>query len=220
MSNNCIFFVCTTLSIAIHSVLLWALPYHVIKPLVAAKPLEVSYEQSVPARETRTSPSYAPDLAVLKKQEKPFNRPQSVRDFMKTEIFKKDKAVTPVPDPLLEGKEVSLKKVTDLPDVPGEIARTPEYKNYYQIIRERIRRLAYYNYKKVEEGEVFLTFSISAEGALLNLSINDEKSAKSDYLRDIAARSVKDAAPYPTFPEKLKNSDKLAFNVIISFELK
>jgi outer membrane biosynthesis protein TonB len=213
MSNKGIFFVCATLSIAIHSVLLWAFPTHVIKPLVAAKPLEVSYEQSVPARETRTSPSYAP-------QEKPFNRPQSVRDFMKTEIFKKDKAVTPVPDPLLEGKEVSLKKVTDLPDVPGEIARTPEYKNYYQIIRERIRRLAYYNYKKVEEGEVFLTFSISAEGALLNLSINDEKSAKSDYLRDIAARSVKDAAPYPGFPEKLKNSDKLAFNVIISFELK
>jgi TonB family protein len=104
--------------------------------------------------------------------------------------------------------------------VPGDTAKTPEYKNYYQIIREKIRRLAYSHYKKLEEGEVYLTFLLSSSGELISITINEKNSSPDEYLRSIALKSVQEAIPFPEFPEKLKNHTQLTFHVIISFELK
>ncbi len=94
----------------------------------------------------------------------------------------------------------------------------PLYKNYYGIIRENIKKEAYRNYTKYEEGEVYLSFVISSEGALLDINLFKEKSKASEFLQNVALRSVKNAAPYPKFPAEL-NYPKLTFNVIISFEL-
>ncbi len=92
------------------------------------------------------------------------------------------------------------------------------YLNYYQIVREKIRRAAYQNYTRTEMGEVYLSFVISNDGNLKQTRIVDEKSSFSLYLKGIALQSVKSASPFPNFPKEL-DYPQLSFNVIVSFEV-
>ena len=103
---------------------------------------------------------------------------------------------------------------------PKEINKVnnPSYISYYQIIREKIRRCAYQNYMRADAGEVYLSFVISDQGQLDNLRVIEEKSAPNNYLRQIAFKSVNEAAPYPPLPKELEYP-QLSFNVIISFEV-
>ena len=48
--------------------------------------------------------------------------------------------------------------------------------------------------------------------------IIDRRSADDSLLRNIAINSVKDASPFPVFPQGM-NQYQITFNVIISFEL-
>ena len=95
---------------------------------------------------------------------------------------------------------------------------SPSYVQYYQIVREKIRRSAYYNYSRTEIGEVYISFIISSDGVLKETRLVEEKSCSSQYLRDIALRSIKDASPFPNFPKEL-DYPNLSFNVVISFEI-
>ncbi len=211
---------CIALSALLHSAALVSLPY---QPKAApapapSRPLEITYQQMQAIQKMLAQTPRLPDEAVLREeqpstQEFLIKKMTAMGDLIKNEILKKEK-------PAIDNKDLPFKKTVNMPNIPGEIARSPEYKNYYTLIRERIRRLAYYHYKKIEEGDVFLTFSINAQGTLLESDVNENQSAPSAYLRGIALQSVNDAAPYPEFPEKLKKNDKLSFNVIISFEVK
>lgn len=205
---------CIVLSLLFHSALFWALPYRAASRLFPKRPIEVSYEQASPSR-----PNLSPSVYIPQQPEKSklpridtAKIPKPFLEDIKKEILKAE--------PAPKEENAAFKKVVNLPAVPGEVAKSPEYKSYYQVIRERIRRMAYYNYKKLYEGEVFITFSISSQGELIDLAVVESKSTKSEYLRDIASESVRNAAPYPGFPEQLKSNKKLSFNVIISFELK
>lgn len=113
---------------------------------------------------------------------------------------------------------IAIKKRITLPPVDMDKINNPSYINYYQLVREKIRRAAYYNYARTETGEVYLSFVISSEGYLKDVRLVDEKSSTNQYLRDIALRSVKDASPFPNFPKELDYL-RLSFNVIISFEI-
>ncbi|MFH1692356.1 MAG: energy transducer TonB [Candidatus Omnitrophota bacterium] len=145
----------------------------------------------------------------------------TVETFFKNQISKSKEILELVKNPFVKKEEEhSVKKAVNLPNIPGEIFKSPDYKNYYHIVREKIRKLAYQNYKQLQEGEVFLTFSLDPQGNLLTVEVNEAKSVKDSYLRQIAIKSVKNGAPYPEFPKKLKNQKQLSFNVIISFELK
>jgi outer membrane biosynthesis protein TonB len=112
------------------------------------------------------------------------------------------------------------KESISLINIPGETFKSPEYKSYYQIIREKIKREAYAHYKNLEEGEVFLSFILASDGSVKDLIVNNQKTTASPSLIDIANRSVKESSPFPGFPEKLKTNPQLSFNVIISFEFK
>lgn len=92
------------------------------------------------------------------------------------------------------------------------------YLNYYQIVREKIRRAAYQNYTRTEMGEIYLSFVISNSGNLTQTRIIDEKSSLSPYLKGIALESVRSASPFPNFPKEL-DYPQLSFNVIVSFEV-
>ena len=113
---------------------------------------------------------------------------------------------------------IPVKKKITLPPVEMSKITNPSYINYYQLVREKIRRSAYQGYSRTETGEIFLSFLISQDGTLKDIKLIEDKSTPSYYLRDIAMRSVKSAGPFPVFPKEL-NYQQLSFNVIISFEI-
>lgn len=113
---------------------------------------------------------------------------------------------------------IAIKKKITLPPVDLDKINNPSYINYYQLVREKIRRAAYYNYTRTEIGEVYISFIISSDGYLKEVRLVEDKSSASQYLREIALRSVKDASPFPNFPKELDYA-QLSFNVIISFEI-
>ena len=229
MIKNSVFLGCLVLSMAIHTAFFIAFPYQAIQSPQPKKSVEVYYEQSVGQKAVAPLQEYIPSRQeksklpkiVTTKEEKPLRmNTRTIQDFIKNEIFKETSSMADVKKPFTKKEDIPLRKSISMPNLPGETLKTPEYKNYYQAIREKIRKYAYYNYKKLQEGEVFLSFSLTSDGQLLDAKVNVGKSSKNEYLREIALKSVTDAAPYPEFPAKLKNNNKLSFNVIISFELK
>ncbi|MEK7849899.1 MAG: hypothetical protein AAB213_03695 [Candidatus Omnitrophota bacterium] len=228
MGENVKFFGFLGVSFAIHMSLFIVMPYHAltaaIRPL---KPIEVSYKQSVAVTRRPQEPAQNQAIGLLplpRKDEKnkfpALSEKKIYSEFIKNEIFKEKQTLETAYEPLHKEDLGSLKKNVSLPNIPGDTFKTPEYKSYYQVIREKIRRFAYYNYRKLQEGEVFLTFSLTSRGELADVAVNEQKSSKDDYLRNIALNSIKEAAPFGDFPEKLKKNQKLSFNVIISFEIK
>lgn len=113
---------------------------------------------------------------------------------------------------------MAAKKKVSLPPVEMTKISNPSYISYYQLVREKIRRSAYQNYSRAETGDIFLSFVIAQNGSLRDIRLIEEKSSPSYYLRDIAARSIRTAAPFPVFPQEL-DYPQLSFNVIISFEI-
>jgi len=113
---------------------------------------------------------------------------------------------------------IPIKKKITLPPVETTKMSNPSYISYYQLVREKIRRSAYQNYSRTETGDIFLTFVIAQNGSLRDIRLIEDKSTPSYYLRDIAARSIRAAAPFPVFPKEL-DYPQLSFNVIISFEI-
>jgi len=209
------FIVFLTWSVVLHAGLLSLVPRPVAKPTVPQRTIEVAYEghvavleEPVPEQDLVPGPATASPLEV---------NTRALTDFIKKDVLKivdKKPAERPFDD-----KE-KLKKSVSIPTIPGETLKTPEYRSYYSLVREKIRKYAYFYYRKLEEGEVYLSFSLTPDGGLVDLAIDEVRSTPSDYLKEIARKSVSEAAPYPPFPQKLQAHTELAFNVIIDFELK
>ena len=191
-------------------------PRQEIKVVYIKDPVQQLQPKKKAAREplvTRYSPKVTADsksmLAPL----------QNSRDFLKRSAgfeAREPNIVKPFtlkPDALLQAK----KKIT-LPPVEMTKISSPSYISYYELVREKIRRSAYQNYSKTETGEIFLSFVIAQDGSLRDIRLIEEKSTASYYLRDIATRSIRVAAPFPVFPKEL-DYPQLSFNVIISFEI-
>lgn len=117
---------------------------------------------------------------------------------------------------LISEPSVVPKKIV-IPDIENKQKSLPGYKSYYQTIRGKIKETAYRNYNIKEKGDVYLTFLLERNGALMDLNIDDSKSSASESLKKISQASLKEASPFPNFPSEL-NSERLSFNVIISFE--
>jgi len=100
-------------------------------------------------------------------------------------------------------------------------SRKAAYIGYYRSVREKIRYYADKNYIKegsANQGEVFLSFVVTSSGELLHIMVIDARSADDALLRSIAINSIRDASPFPAFPQGM-NQYQITFNVVISFEL-
>jgi len=120
------------------------------------------------------------------------------------------------PANLMNEPPAALKKI-DLSNIENKQKDLPGYKNYYQLVRGKIKEIAYKNYNIRETGDVYLSFKLNKNGYLENVFVDNGKSSASASLMGIASSSLSEASPFEPFPKEL-SSDSLSFNVIISFE--
>jgi len=100
-----------------------------------------------------------------------------------------------------------------------ELDRLEEYIQYYELLRERIKQSVAVNYSSEKEaGSVDVIFTLKRNGRLERIALSDACVA-SGSLRRIAEKSIKNAAPFPPFPEKLE-SENLTFSIAIIFTQK
>jgi TonB family protein len=226
MFSNNLFRTAFIISLIAHGIILAQNPNFVIfAPNKPEQKMEVSYVKTVQENKERPAALRAlnkePFLKLSAKitadkrtpppfvdKEKLFNKTRTINSrqglFTKPEFAKPD--------------IIAVKKKITLPAIDADKINNPSYISYYQIVREKIRRAAYQNYGRTETGEVYLSFVISAVGDIKGARIVSEKSSSSRYLREIALRSISDAAPFPNFPKEL-DYPQLSFNVVISFEI-
>ena len=154
---------------------------------------------------------------------KPAQLPPQVN---KEEIFKNNKdwapqkniSLNPVNPVFVKPEIAAVKTKITLALSEVDKSSSPSYVAHSQIVREKIKRSLYQNYSRIETGQVYLSFVLSRDGYLRQVKLVEGKSSPNPYLREIAMRSIQDAAPFPNFPKEL-DYDQLSFNVVISFEM-
>ncbi len=142
---------------------------------------------------------------------KPRNDTSLIKDLSK--LFGK---IDMVPKKPAQVKMPAVRRRITVPPIKSEKIDNPQYQNYYQIVRKKIRERAYLNYDQYDTGEVYLTFVLSKNGNLRNIQLIREKTQATEYLRSISQKSVRQADPFPPFPSDLSYPE-LTFNVIISY---
>jgi protein TonB len=177
----------------------------------AIRQIEVTYYQ---IKETPKTPPSTSSIPIKEKIEVKKTVPLAQDLEVKRDLISKLKESL-IEKPIIR-RDVAIK---DDSSQMAEIGRRVEYLNYYQIVREEIRRCAYRNYSRgFAEGEAYISFTLLSNGQLKEAKIIDEKSTHIPFLKEIALKSIRDASPFPPFPKDI-NSAQLSFNVIISFEM-
>lgn len=183
--------------------------------------LEVAYLKLPPKQKPplsgRSLPAPLPDQHTAL-QNSPFSARAEKTVFKPRTLRESDRRVL-MQKPLLGQKDViTIKKKITIPALADPPVDNPSYIRYYQLVREQIKRSAYRAYAGRERGQMALTFVLRSDGALDGIWIDEPKSSRSDYLRSIAVRSIREAAPFPRFSEELSGFSQLSFNVSITFE--
>ncbi len=211
-------------SIFIHYLFLVALPNLKILPSrKALTNLEITYqrlkiEETVSKKllqtiENRLTDNTSPQQKITPPVNKALNPPPFTD---KLSPIGSNISVRKVPAPIIIGKQ--LKEIVRLPKVSSPVMKNPAYASYYQVVRDKIKSVAYLNSPISAGGEVFLSFILDSSGQLIALQIINERSIDNQQLRNLAYNFVKQAAPFPSFPPDLKHPE-LSFNVIIEFKL-
>lgn len=118
--------------------------------------------------------------------------------------------------PLLLKKSNFLSKEILLSKPREKLDSLPAYVNYYENIREKIRKNAYVYYQEDFSGKVSLSFVLDNKGRLIQVETEDRQ--VSYYLRTIALKSIEEASPFPEFPPELEKYKTLAFKLTIHFK--
>ncbi len=115
-------------------------------------------------------------------------------------------------DILLNPKELILTKTKQ------DLDSYPPYMNYYEKIRERIKKIAYENFNVNSSGKVFLNFTINNSGNLIAIYLDEKNSSAPQILKRIAKDSIEKSSPFPKFPKELEKFNTLTFNLSIQFK--
>ena len=111
-------------------------------------------------------------------------------------------------------------KVAPLDDAKkqAEIKSTKDYVNYYHLIREKIRKRLKSNYRTyLNEGEIALIFTLTSDGRLTDVSVAGAAADNYAPLADVATRSIREASPFPKFPEAL-SLPQMTFDLTVTFK--
>jgi TonB family protein len=226
-----------TVSIFVHGIILLQIPsLRFISRQDSLEQVEIKYVEN--KKEAPDLPARAPTKPGAKSRQEPLLKLPSIITASATKL---------APSPFLDKQEVFNKKmdisgrqggrvftkpVLSKPDLgiakkkitlapPAESLNkinSPSYIGYFQLTREKVKRILYQRYTYTEEGEVYLSFIVANDGSIRDVRVNEDRSSSSPYLREIAIASVKEASPFPAFPKDLEYPE-LSFNVIVSFEV-
>ena len=95
---------------------------------------------------------------------------------------------------------------------------------YNSLLRKTIQERVYLSYLSKESGSVHFCFDVGPDGEMRTIRVIKNKTQASDKLIKDMVVALKSSAPYPPFPEslkeKLKDPDKsLSFNLDLQFEV-
>ena len=225
MFSDRIFQITFFISLIAHGIILFQNPNINLFPMNKKdQKLEVSYLKIPQEKKDYQKTTATKNEPFLKLPSKITFNKTAPPPFIDRESIFKQKQQPALPKPsftkpvLIKPDIIAIKKKITLPPIGIDKIKNPSYINYYQIVREKIRRAAYQNYIREEIGEVYLSFIISSDGSLKEVRLIEDKSSNSTYLRDISLRSIRNASPFPNFPKEL-DYPQLSFNVVISFEI-
>ncbi|TRZ95124.1 hypothetical protein D4R78_04545 [bacterium] len=225
MFSDRVFLITLIFSLTFHGMILFYNPrLNIFDTNKSIEKLEVNYIKAPPKDKEITAKPSQKQEPFLRTPAKILAEHRSPPPFTEKEkIFKPKRKINPedlgfTKPSLIKTEIVAIKKRITLPSIDMNKTNNPSYISYYQIVREKIKRSAYRNYTRTEVGEIYLSFIISRDGLLRDVRLNEEKSALSLYLREVALKSLDNASPFPNFPKEL-NYPQLSFNVAISFEI-
>lgn len=218
------------ISVVVHAAILASIPF--LKSVPQKKDLtnlEVTYRYIAKKISKQNKHGISKELFASKQktlpkadlpQDKPKIELSHKIDFSK--LFKPRESIS-VPKPQTLKKIPKIKKIS-LKSLPVEESKDPAYLSYRDIIRRKIQDKVYYYsdqffyFDNPREGNIFVSFSISSNGTLKELSILEEKSSGDMILRKIATVAIKSSSPFQKFPKDLKYNER-SFNLEISFEI-
>lgn len=155
---------------------------------------------------------------VLSKEEASPIEETPKTDIARQVDMRPESPIAPAEEPKEENTEKHPEDADELAGRQEKARATADYINYYQLIREKIRRRLKTNYRYYSaEGEVQLGFVVTSDGHIVDAGIDDMKSAVDRRLRDIALKSVREASPFHPFPKEL-NLPRMSFNLTITFK--
>jgi hypothetical protein len=139
--------------------------------------------------------------------------PPYINEMLEREIFDtKRSAALDKADVHFSNKEIIFSEMSN----QREIKKTPAYMNYYNTVREKIRKNAYHYYNSRQKGIIYISFVVLQSGDLFDQTLLEESTVNKELI-DIAFRSIRTASPFPPFPKEL-DYPKLQFNVSIHFK--
>lgn len=102
--------------------------------------------------------------------------------------------------------------------IKSDKINSPAYTSYNEMVRSRIEEKVYGNYRKMEEGVVYLTFIIASDGSLKAAQIIEDKTQGSAGLKDVSLSSLKQAV----FPPFIKGMTlpEYTFNIEIQYQVR
>jgi hypothetical protein len=94
------------------------------------------------------------------------------------------------------------------------------YEKYYIEVREKIRAVIEKNKRgPLPESEIYVKFIVERSGALKNVFLYKNGPIDADGLTSLAVESIKEAAPFPSFADSIKE-DELQFNLPVRVVLR
>ena len=117
-------------------------------------------------------------------------------------------------EPKCEKKTVTAEKVV-AENKENDLKKDKTYLSYYKLINRQLQESVIYP-SNFTDGEVEVSFVLNADGSLRGLEVIDQTSESSYSLRETALQIVRNASPFPPFPESLQKQ-QLTFNVVICF---
>ncbi len=207
-----------TTSLLLHSAILFSVPAVVSLPLPKTRKadIEVTYDKY-----KFHEPAKPGTAAVGAGGVAQFAVPPSIptRDRLRP---------APTPDPVLLDAGVARGATRQRPQPPEAIdlsnltqlsSDSVAYVDYFRFLRERIRWAALRNYpQRNVEGEVYLSFTLTANGQVAEARIIEERSTPDPALRTASLESLREAAPFPAFPKTL-NRPQMTFRIVIVYEV-
>ena len=204
MFNNALFRLAFAVSLCVHFIFLSAGRFFFDKsPEFKKNEVEITYLM------TETVKEKMPERIIE-------NLPQKY-DLKKKKTVKKYLPKKSKPDGIIKksAEELPVKEEAHLRE--EGLKQLEDYIQYYELIRGKIKKCVAAKYKNSRfEGSVDVTFVVNRKGDLKKLYLDQKKSTKDPRLVKTALKSIKDASPFPVFPETL-DKQELVFSIAIVF---